>query len=65
VDEVEQSKGSALEKLRSLAVIDETRLSPTYVGPRFAEVWKKFFNGCSENDKVEATKLRILREYQP
>lgn len=64
VDKVEQSGGSTLDKLRSLSVIDETRLAP-YVGQRFTEVWKKFFEACSKDDKVEATKLRILREYQP
>lgn len=64
VDKVEQSGGSALNKLRSLAVVDEARLAP-YVGQRFTEVWKKLFEDCSKDDKVEATKLRILREYQP
>jgi hypothetical protein len=64
VDKVEQSGGRTLAKLRSLAVIDETRLSQ-YVGQRFTEVWKKFFEKCSKDDKVEATKLRILRDYQP
>jgi hypothetical protein len=62
-EKVEQSGGSALDKLRSLSVIDETRLAP-YVGQRFTEVWKKFFEECSKDDKVEATKARILREYQ-
>lgn len=64
IDEVEKSEGSALDKLRSLAIIDESRLS-AYPGQRFTEVWKKFFEQCSKDDKVEATKLRILREYQP
>ena len=64
VDKVEVSGGSALDKLRSLSAIDETRLAP-YVGQRFTEVWNKFFEDCSKDDKVEATKLRILREYQP
>lgn len=63
VDKVEKSGGSALDKLKSLAVIDETRLSP-YVLQRFTTVWNKFFNELSEDDKVEATKLRILREYR-
>lgn len=63
VEKVEQSGGSALDKLRSLSVIDETRLAP-YVGQRFTEGWKKSFEDCSKDDKVEATKLRILREYQ-
>jgi hypothetical protein len=64
VDTVEKSRGSALDKLKSLAVIDETRLAP-YVLQRFSEVWKMFFDKCMQDDKVEATKLRILREYQP
>jgi hypothetical protein len=63
VERVEQSGGDNLEKLKSLAVLDESRLAP-YVAQRFAEVWKKFFEECSKDDKVEATKLRILREYQ-
>ena len=57
-------RGTPLDKFRSLAIIDDTRLSP-YVGQRFTEVWKKFFENCSGDDKIEATKLRILREYQP
>jgi hypothetical protein len=64
VEQVEQSGGSDLDKLRSLAVIDETRLAP-YVRQRFSEVWDKFFTNCSKEDKLEATKLRILREFQP
>ena len=63
VDKVEQSGGNALEKLKSLSVIDETRLAP-YVGQRLAEVWKKFLEECSKDDKVQATKLRVLRDYQ-
>jgi hypothetical protein len=63
VERVEQSGGDNLEKLKSLAVIDESRLAP-YVAQRFADVWKKFFDECSKDDKVEATKLRILRDYQ-
>ena len=64
VDKVEQSGGSSLDKLKSLSVVEEARLAP-YIGQRFNEVWKKFFEDCSTDDKVEATKLRILREYQP
>lgn len=63
VEKVEQSGGSSLEKLRSLLVIDEARLGP-YVGQLFTEGWKKVFEACSKDDKVEATKLRILREIQ-
>lgn len=63
IEKVEQSDDSAIKKLQSLAAIDETRLA-SYVGQRYAEVWKKFFDGCSKDDKVVATKLRILREYQ-
>jgi hypothetical protein len=63
VESVEQSGGGNLDRLRSVAVIDESRLAP-YVGQRLAEVWKKFFDECSKEDKIEATKLRILREYQ-
>lgn len=65
VDTVEQnSSGTALDKLKSLSQIDDVRLAP-YVGQRFAEVWKKFFDECSKDDKVVATKLRILRKFQP
>jgi hypothetical protein len=63
LERVEQSGGGNLERLKSLAVVDESRLAP-YVGQRLAEVWKKFFDECSKEDKIEATKLRILREYQ-
>jgi|GEM_PF-3652418 len=63
LEKVEESGGSALEKLKSLAAIDESRLSP-YVLQRFSEVWGKFFEKCSKDEKVEATKARILREYQ-
>jgi hypothetical protein len=63
VERVEQSGGDNLARLKSLAVIDESRLAP-YVGQRLADVWKKFFDECSKDDKVEATKIRILREYQ-
>jgi hypothetical protein len=63
IDRTERSTGTALDKLTSLAKIDESRLAP-YVGQRLAEVWKKLFEDCSKEDKVEATKRRILREYQ-
>ena len=62
-EKVEQSGGAAIERLKSLAAIDETRLAP-YVGQRFTDTWKKLFDKCSEDEKVEATKLRILKEYQ-
>jgi hypothetical protein len=61
---VEGSNGTPLEKLKSLVTIDELRLSP-YVGQRFAEIWKKNFDNCSTDQKVDATKLRILREDTP
>lgn len=64
VEKVEQSGGTALEKLKSLSAIDDARLAP-FVGQRFSEVWKKFFDACSKDEQVEATKFRILREYQP
>jgi hypothetical protein len=63
VDQIEANNGDALEALKSLTALDETRLSP-YVGQRFAEVWKKTFDGCTKDGKVEATKFRILREFQ-
>jgi hypothetical protein len=63
VDQIEANSGGALESLKSLTALDETRLSP-YVGQRFAEVWKKNFDGCTKDGKVEATKARILRELQ-
>jgi hypothetical protein len=63
VDQIEANGGEALDALRSLTAVDETRLSP-YVGQRFAEVWKKNFDVCTKDGKVEATKARILRELQ-
>ena len=64
VEKVEQSGGTALDKLTSMSKIDDARLAP-YVGQRFADIWKRLFEECSKDDKVEATKLRILREFQP
>ncbi len=64
VEKVEQSGGTAFEKLKSLSAIDDARLAP-FVGQRFSEVWKMFFDACSKDEQVEATKFRILREYQP
>ena len=63
VEQVEQSGGETLERLKSLAAIDESRLAP-YAGQRFAEVWKKLFDACSKDDKFKATRMRILREYE-
>ena len=63
IEQVDATGGDALEALKSLTAVDETRLAP-YVGQRFADVWKKNFDGCTKDGKVEATKLRILREFQ-
>jgi hypothetical protein len=63
IDQVAVAAGTPIEKLKSLAVIDESRLAP-YVGEHFTEVWKKSFDASSKDDQVQATKLRILREYQ-
>jgi hypothetical protein len=64
VTQVEGSGTTGLDSLKVLASVDEARLS-AYVGQRLAEAWKKAFEACSkEEDKVEATKLRVLREYQ-
>jgi hypothetical protein len=63
VTQVEGNGTAGFESLRVLAPIDETRLS-AYVGQRLAEAWKKAFDACSTEDKVEATKLRVRREYQ-
>jgi hypothetical protein len=64
IDKIEASGGgAALLKLQGLAFIDETRLAP-YVGQRFNEVWNKSFEECSKDNKVEATKLRILRGFK-
>lgn len=64
LEKVKKSNASVLERLKSIAVIDENRLAP-FTAQRFNEVWGELFEKCSENDKVEATKLRILREFEP
>jgi hypothetical protein len=63
VTQVEGNGTAGFESIKVLAAIDETRLS-AYVGQRLAEAWKKAFDACSSEDKVEATKLRVRREYQ-
>jgi hypothetical protein len=55
---------SKFAKLQSLAGIDEIRLAP-FVAEEFSKAWKDLFDGCNKDEKVEATKARILREYQP
>jgi hypothetical protein len=63
VEQVEESGTKGLDSLKILANIEESRLS-AYVGQRLSEVWKKNFDECSKDDKVTATQLKILREYQ-
>lgn len=62
IDKVEKSQAPPLESLKSLSEIDENRLAP-YVLMRYNEAWKKFFDQCKTEDKVEATKYRILRDF--
>jgi hypothetical protein len=62
VDKVTTSGGSALDRLRSLSVIDEARLVP-FTAQNFIKEWEKNFAQCSPDDKLEATKLRILRDH--
>ena len=63
IEKVNQSGGTGLEKLKSLSVIDEGRLAP-YVGQTFNDAWKKLFDACSTDDKIKATKLRIMRDFK-
>ena len=60
IAKVQESGGKPFDRLKSLLEIDETRLSP-YAGQQFADIWKKLFDDCQENEKVEATKLRMLQ----
>jgi hypothetical protein len=63
VQEGERSGSKGLDTLKLLATVDEARLSE-YLGRRLAEAWKKNFDACNEDEKLEASKLRILREFQ-
>lgn len=59
--EVEENKSwTAMVKIKILAGISEDLLSP-YVSQRFGGIWDKVFDGLGDEDKVEATRLRILR----
>jgi len=62
IDKVEKSQAPPLESLKSLSEIDENRLAP-YVLTCYDEAWKKFFDQCKTEDKKEATKYRILRDF--
>jgi hypothetical protein len=65
MDNQESAPGKHLTGLAQLREWNYNRwaLAP-YVGQRFTDVWKTIFEKCSKDDKVEATKLRILREYK-
>jgi hypothetical protein len=64
VERVGKSEGSRLDKLKSLSVIDENRLAP-YPSQSLSDAWRKDFDACSTEDKVRATKLRIMKDFQP
>lgn len=49
-----------LEKIKLLAEIHEDQLSP-YIQRRFQKVWDEAFDSCSEEEKVAAVKMRVLR----
>jgi hypothetical protein len=58
----ERADLAPLEKLRRLATYDERRLSP-YVLQRHQEEWNQWFEELDdEEQKVEATKIRVLGE---
>ena len=58
----EKKELTPLEKLKRLARYDERRLSP-YVLQRYHEEWNQWFEELdSEEQKVEATRIRILGE---
>ncbi len=64
IAKVKESSGKPFDKIKSLVGIDETRLAP-YTLQQFTAAWQDQFDKCEESDtvheKVEATKLRILR----
>ena len=53
-----------IDKLKRLAAFDERHLSP-YVSQRYQEEWNKLFAELKDDQKIEATKLRIMREVTP
>lgn len=58
VEKLENEPG--LEKLRLIAEIHEDQLSP-YIQRRFQKAWDEAFESCSDEEKVAAVKMRILR----
>lgn len=57
---VNKSGGTPFERLTSLIEIDDTRLAP-YAAQQFAETWQRLFDDCEDGEKIEATRIRILR----
>ena len=54
-----------MDKLESLADIREERLLP-YIAKQFNEAWESAFNDCkTDEDKIKALKLRVLRRPPP
>jgi hypothetical protein len=64
IQSIEVSDEAIMDKIRRLVEIREERLAP-YIATQFNRVWDDTFRKCNADDRLEATRLRIIRRDVP